>query len=236
MSREAVSEIVAKAREDETFRNALLASPAEALAPYAGRLTEQEVHALSAAASEPFAVAALVAAPAAAEPWWRPLVPSSFKEFGGTLLSLVLVLAFLLSLVFVLGRIGSDPRAVTVGGREEAVDEYLRAKDILVLIVPLFGAVVTFWLGVAIEGRRADEHKETAEQAGKDRDDAKESERKKTSTASAVLAEVGQAVKRLRTRSDEVGTRGLPGEQPELREELDELDGLLEQARRRIES
>jgi len=235
MSREAVSEIVAKAREDETFRNALLANPPEALAPYAGRLTEGEIQALSSAASEPFAVAALVATPAAPEPWWRPLVPSSFKEFGGTVLSTVLVFAFLLALVLVLTRIGSDPRAVTVGGRDEAVDEYVRAKDVFGIIVPLFGAVVTFWLGVAIEGRRADDHKQNAVQAGKERDEAKESERKKTSTASAVLAEVSQVVKRLRTRSGEVGTRGLPGQEPELTDELDELDGLLEQARRRIE-
>ena len=242
MSREAVSEIVAKARQDETFRSALLADPEAVLAPYAERLTDEERQALGSAASEPFAVAALVAppaAPAAPDTWWRPLMPSSFKEVGGTVLSIVLVLAFLLTLVFVLTRIGSDPRAVTVGGRNEAVDEYVRAKDILAIILPLFGAVVTFWLGVAVESRRADEHKENAVQAGKERDEAKESERKKTSAASVVLSEVSSVVKRIRTRSGEPGTRtrGVGGEpEPPLRDELDELDGMIEQARRRIES
>jgi hypothetical protein len=234
MSREAVSEIVARAGAEAAFKDALLADPATTLAPYSGRLTEEERAALSAAASEPFALAALAAS--SRDPWWRQLVPSSFREVGGTFLSIVLVLAFLLALVFVLTRIGSDPRGVTVGGRNEAVDEYARAKDLLLIIVPLFGAVLTFWLGVAVEGRRADEHKQNAAQAGKERDDAKESERKKTTTAATVLAEIGQVVKRLRSQSGEAGTRGLPGDEPALTGELDELDGMLEEARRRIES
>ena len=78
------------------------------------------------------------------------------------------------------------------------------------MIVPLFGAVVTFWLGVAIEGRRADEHKENATQAGKERDEAKESERKKTTTAATVIAEIKQAIKHLRAGSSEPRHAGCP--------------------------
>jgi hypothetical protein len=125
---------------------------------------------------------------------------------------------------------------VDVGGSLQTVDEYGRAKDLLLVIVPLFGAVVTFWLGVAIEGRRADEHKENAAQAGKERDEAKESERKKTTTAATVIAEIKQAIKHLRAGSSEPGTRGAPGEPPQITRELDELDVMLDQARQRIES
>jgi hypothetical protein len=234
MSLDAVSEILASTRADDAFRQALLADPSAALAPYAARLTDEEKQALSSAGSDPFALAALVDKPRGA--WWRSFVPSSFKEVGGILLSLVLVAAFLLVLVVALTRIGSDPRGVDVGGSNHTVDEFSRAKDVLLVVVPLFGAVVTFWLGVAVEGRRADDHKQNAAQSGKERDDAKESERKKTTTAASVLAEVRQAVKHLRAQPGEVGTRGLPGEQPEAGRRFDELDEMLEQARRRIES
>jgi hypothetical protein len=234
MSRETVSEIVAKTRSDDAFREGLLTDPTGTLAPYDARLSDEEKQALSSAASDPFALASLVES--RREAWWRSLVPTSFKEFGGSVLSVVLVLAFLLSLVLLLTRIGSDPRGVTVGGREETVDEFSRAKDVLSIVIPLFGAVVTFWLGVAVEARRADEHRENATQAGKERDEAKESERKKTTTAATALAEVRQAIRHLRTPSGEVGVRGLPGEQPEMTGQLDELEDTLAQAQRRIES
>jgi hypothetical protein len=234
MSREAVSEIIRRARSDDAFRTVLLSNPTETLAPYEGRLSEDEKRTLVEAADDPFALAAAVES--ASDAWWRPLVPSSFKEVGGSVLSIVLVVAFLLSLVFVIARIGSNPRGVTIGGQAERVDEFLRAKDVLAIVVPLFGAVVTFWLGVAIEGRRADEHKANAVQAGKQRDDAKESERKKTTVAATALAEVGQAVKNLRRSAGEAGTRGLPGDETELTGRLDDLESLLDETRRRVES
>jgi hypothetical protein len=234
MSRETVSEIIARAREDAAFRATLLTDPEQALAAYAGRLTSEERDALSTAASEPFALAALVDRPPS--PWWSTLVPSSFREVGGTFLSIMLVIAFLLSLVLVLTRIGTDPRGVAIGGRDETVDEFARAKDVLGIIVPLFGAVVTFWLGVAVEGRRADDHRQNAVQAGKERDDAKDNERRKTTTAATALAEAGGALRQLRTQAPEEGARGLPGEEPELGDQLTRIEDMLDQARRRVES
>jgi hypothetical protein len=233
MSREAVNEIIAKARTDRAFEQQLLDDPAAALGPYAERLNTQEQEQLSSIRADPFTLAALI--DERPDPWWRSFTPSSFKEVGGSMLSLVLVLAFMILLIVALLRIGSDPRAVDVGGSLQTVDEWSRAKDLLLVIVPLFGAVVTFWLGVAIEGRRADEHKQNAAEAGKERDEAKESERKKTTTAATVIAEIKQAIKHLRAGSSEPGTRGAPGEPP-LTRELDELDVMLDQARQRIES
>jgi hypothetical protein len=174
MSREAVKEIIAKARTDRAFEQQLLDDPATALTPYADRLSAEEVERLSSVRADPFALAALI--DERPDPWRRSLTPSSFKEAGGSVLSLVLVLAFMTLVIVALVRIGSDPRAVDVGGSSQTVDEYGRAKDLPLVIVPLFGAVVTFWLGVAVEGRRADEHKQNAAQAGKERDEAKESE------------------------------------------------------------
>jgi hypothetical protein len=236
MSREAVTEIVAKARTDEAFRQALLTDPSSALGAYATRLSEDEREALTTARSDPFALAALLAGAQAQDPWWRSFMPSSFRDVGGALLSAVLVVAFLVALLVALNRIGTDPRGVSVGGNNQTIDEFSRAKDVLLVVVPLFGAVLTFWLGVAVEGRRADDHKQNAAHAGQERDDAKERERKKTTVAASALAEIGQAVKQLRTEPDELGARGLPGEEPERMQRFDELDEMIEQARRRIES
>jgi hypothetical protein len=61
-------------------------------------------------------------------------------------------------------------------------------------------------------------------------------ERRKTTTAATALAEMGQAVKQLRTRSEDVGAPGLPGEELEFGDQLTELEDMLDQARRRVES
>src|SRR5262245_19158543 len=38
------------------------------------------------------------------------------------------------------------------------LDPFARTMDLLTLLLPLFSAAVSFWLGVAIEGRRADQN------------------------------------------------------------------------------
>src|SRR5262245_41604723 len=109
MSREAVKEIIAKARTDSAFEQQLLDDPAAALEPYSERLSAQEREQLSSIRADPFALAALI--DERPEPWWRSFTPSSFKEIGGSVLSFVLVLAFMTLLIVALVRIGSDPRA-----------------------------------------------------------------------------------------------------------------------------
>jgi hypothetical protein len=59
----------------------------------------------------------------------------------------------------------------------QMVDSYGRAKDILSIVMPLFSAAVTFWLGVAVEGGRADTNARTAERAAADGADAGRGER-----------------------------------------------------------
>lgn len=96
------------------------------------------------------------------QPWWQP---SSFKEIFGGALSLVLIglLCYVAGKTF--GMMDVLPQAVNVGNATQVVDTYARSKDLLTTLFPLFGAVVTFWLGVAVEGKRADQNQDTADRA-----------------------------------------------------------------------
>jgi uncharacterized membrane protein len=100
--------------------------------------------------------------------WPRP----SFKEIGAAALSLILVLIRIPVIWTALDEIGSQPVGVKVGDATLVVDGYARSKELLGIVYPLLTATVTFWLGVAIEGRRADTQGEAAAKAGEQRDEA----------------------------------------------------------------
>jgi hypothetical protein len=125
----------------------------------------------------------------------------TFKEIGAAVLSLVLVIACVPVIFVAAGQIGSQPTAVKVGDATVVVDGYARAKELLGILFPLLSATVTFWLGVAVEGRRADANGEAAAQAGEQRDEAKEREQVASqreqharSTAVEVLRELEEAL------------------------------------------
>lgn len=230
-----MNEVVRRAATEESFRAELLDRPDEALEPYSDRLTVQEHMALASVRHEPLALAVLLErVPDETASWWRALVPSSFKELGGAVLSVALIAAFLAVLAVTLGQIGTDPRGVSVGTAIQSVDEFARSKDVLAIVLPLFGAVVTFWLGIAVEAKRGDEHKQSATQARTERDDAQAAERRKATVAAGALGAVEGALASLQGRAD-TGARG-PFERESVPEQqLRDVTALVQEARRRIE-
>jgi hypothetical protein len=96
---------------------------------------------------------------------WSWLKPTSFKEFGGALLSAALVGLLIVVAHKTFAMMNVLPQAVDIGSTVQVVDTYARSRDLLSTLFPLFAAVVTFWLGVAVEGKRADQNKETAEKS-----------------------------------------------------------------------
>lgn len=100
-----------------------------------------------------------------------------------------------------------------------------RAKDLLNILFPLFGAVVTFWLGVAVEGRRADQNQATAEKESQERANAEARERAIKANAAAKLGEAKGRVMALREATAE---KGMPGK------ELDAFVRVLEEGERAV--
>lgn len=86
------------------------------------------------------------------------------------------------------------PLTYDIEGNIQVVDTFGRAKDLLNIFFPLFGAVVTFWLGVAVEGRRADHNEAEAKQAKVEKEAAEVGARKAHNAAVEALDEAGAAV------------------------------------------
>jgi hypothetical protein len=122
--------------------------------------------------------------------WWKP---TSFKEIGGATLSLVLLGLLIYATTQLFGLVNAIPQVVTVGNTNQVVDTYSRAKDLFSILFPLFAAVVSFWLGTAIEGQRADQNQQTAENESNKRETAEKSTGKiKAIAAGSLGAAKGQ--------------------------------------------
>jgi ABC-type dipeptide/oligopeptide/nickel transport system permease component len=97
--------------------------------------------------------------------WWSV----SFAQMKGVVV-LQLLLSGLLTVVFVLilyltfSRIDIQPAGIDMGGgRMEMFDPFIRAKDLLTLIIPIFTTVLSFWLGFSIQDTKVKQANETAE-------------------------------------------------------------------------
>jgi hypothetical protein len=155
-------------------------------------------------------------------------LPATFKELGGTVMSIILLGLILIAAVQTFNTRTSVPSAITVGDQIIIFDPFERSKDLLILIFPLFSAVVTFWLGVAVEGRRADKNEAQADEARQDEQEARQDQiqaqadlAETVATAKATLAQVKAAVRHAQSvtqvatpkgGSEEVGSLGLSNE------------------------
>lgn len=196
MSQEVVKLIIRKASSDSEFRQKLLDNPDTALKAYEGQLTPEElsaIKAMTAGVLEGVVSVVEEEKQAAAQPWY---LPSSFKEFGSAVVSVILLLFLLYAVMQTYGRVGVAPQVVKLTeDTHQVVDTYDRAKDVLDVLFPLFGAVTSFWLGVAVEGRRADQSQEAAEQANEERAGAEEKTRETQTTAARVVGQTLGAAK-----------------------------------------
>ena len=162
MSEKTVKAIFTKAIEDEAFREALRTNPNEALKSYTD-LTADESAALK--ALKPVVNGMAAAAHEDDEkPWYRP---SSFKELGAAVLSVLLLIVLVIAVIATYGLLSVEPKTINIGDTVQVIDTFGRAKDLLNIFIPLISAVISFWLGVAVEGKRADNSEErAAEQEG----------------------------------------------------------------------
>jgi len=129
---------------------------------------------------------------------WRLSI--SFKELGGAVLSVVLIVLLFLVASKTFGMMNAVPQVVNIGNTTQIIDTYARSRDLLSTLFPLFGAVVTFWLGVAVEGKRADQSKETADRATQDLTNAQEKDKRvRVNLAGKIGEQKGSAKSRLET-------------------------------------
>lgn len=115
------------------------------------------------------------------------LPPTSFKEAAAAFLSVILMLLFLYVIWQTYAMIPSPPQAVKIGDTIQVFDSFSRAKDTLNILFPLFAAVVTFWLGVAVESKRGDQLKDAADNESKNRTNAENRESRTKARAAGVL-------------------------------------------------
>jgi hypothetical protein len=154
---DAAVELLNKIASDPAFRDQLKSSQAEALAPYTSHLEPAELQAFQAMSSAITPASNSTAADAAER--------ASFKEKGAAALSIALVVICIPVIVVTLIQVGATPATIKVGDAVQVVDPFAQAKEVLAIVFPLLTAVVTFWLGVAVEGRRADTNGKTAAEA-----------------------------------------------------------------------
>ena len=190
MSSKVVKETIEKALRDEAFAQKLFSNPDEALADVADKLTDEEKASLKALTPDTLKGFSAVLKDEGEKPPGKWYTPGSFKEFGGAVLSLSLVILMFYAVFEVYGMVAVAPTTYTVGDNEMVVDTYLRSKDLFLLLFPLFSAVVTFWLGVAIEGRRADANQDAADTAREAQQQAEESETAVRTEAAGALGKV----------------------------------------------
>jgi hypothetical protein len=236
MSRKAVTKVLEQAASDAAFRSRLAADPDGAFAGFDLDAAERdELRGLG-----PETLAALPGLAGGEGSALRRIVPTTFKEWGAAILSLLLLAIFAVLLLVWALRIGTDPRGVSIGDTTVTIDEFQRGKDIVTILLPLVGAVISFWLGVAVEGKRADENKQSAENEKDARQTAETRELRKTQTAASALLQAQGLAQELRGTAAASGgsvARGVgrgTGVDPDVSAKLDELDRTLREGQQQL--
>ena len=80
-------------------------------------------------------------------------------------LSGILVALFVGIAVLTLVRIDAAPQSVLMGDKMEMYDPFVRAKDLLTLLIPLFTTIVSFWLGFSIQEKKVNQERDKREKA-----------------------------------------------------------------------
>jgi hypothetical protein len=80
-------------------------------------------------------------------------------------LSGILLALFVGIAVLTFVRIDAPPIGVKMGDRMEMYDPFIRAKDLLTLLIPLFTTIVSFWLGFSIQEKKVAQERGRREKA-----------------------------------------------------------------------
>ncbi len=78
----------------------------------------------------------------------------SFRELGAAILSVSVIILTALVLWNTVDLISKPPQTYMVGTEILTYSPFDRAKDILNIVLPLFSAVLAYWLGVKSESLR----------------------------------------------------------------------------------
>jgi hypothetical protein len=159
MSQDVVGTIIQRAVNDDTFRQGLINKRKRK-----ETLEKFDLGPEDAAVINQFIVAL---EKEKARPRWGP---TSFREIVSACLTIVLILIFLGILFVTYTLLNTPPQAAQMGNTNTMAmyDPFARAKDLLTLLFPLFTAVISFYFGVMVEGKRADQSLMRADNAEKD--------------------------------------------------------------------
>jgi hypothetical protein len=162
---DALEELVKKAATDSAFAEELGKDPGQAFVGYPD-LTHDEKAALTA-----------IAAGANGPRGW---LPGTYKDVGAGVLSILTALSFGVVLAALLLNIGTPPVFTVIPGSDPvqsiSFQPFERVQVAFNAVLPLFGALFAFWLGVKVEGQRADAAEQRADSSDHD---AKRERRKK---------------------------------------------------------
>lgn len=165
MAQDTLQQILKRATKDKAFRALLIQTPDEALKEYKDKLTVEEITALKTLEVDVLdGMVAVVESEKKQFPWR----PGSFKEFGGAVLSILLIILILWSARIVFQQIGSQPTVYEVGSNTNVykeVDAFQQAKDIFNILFPIVSALTTYWLGTAVGSQQAAKSEQVAEEA-----------------------------------------------------------------------
>jgi len=75
----------------------------------------------------------------------------------------ILIALFVVIAALALTRIDDAPVGVKMGDRMEMYDPFLRAKELLILLTPLFTTAFSFWLGFSIQEKKVSQERKKRE-------------------------------------------------------------------------
>lgn len=119
------------------------------------------------------------------------------KNLGTALITLFLIFIITWSFTLLMRNVGIPPNAVKVGDVVERFSAFDRAKDIFLIIFPLFGALTSFWFGYKLQEGKVEKAQEKAE---KSEEEAKKSENE----AKRKEEEAYQKLSQIRARADSI--------------------------------
>jgi len=81
------------------------------------------------------------------------------------LLSGILIVIFVVVAVLTFIRIDMAPQAFQMGDNMQMYDPFVRAKDLLTLLIPLFTTTLSFWLGFSLQEKKVNQERGKREKA-----------------------------------------------------------------------
>ena len=166
--------------EKPALQARLSKEPAKVFAEYPG-LTDAEKVALT-----------KLAEPPETSPW-----PQTFKDIGAAALSVVTVVFFGVAVWLLIAHVSSPPVFTAIPNTNPAqsvsFEPFDRVQGLFNAVLPLFGGLFAYWLGVQVEGRRADQAEERADASAATAESEKQGKEALLAVATPDVVQAAQA-------------------------------------------